>query len=252
MGNLLTEERHRRILSLVEANHSISVLELTELLDTSESTIRRDLAVLDSEGRLIKVRGGAVISGSEYATKDDAVVLRQGMNMEEKRIIAKYAASLIEPDDFVYLDAGTTTGSVIDFLEEKRAVFVTNASDHARRLSEKGFTVYLLGGEYKAVTEAVVGEEAVENLARYNFTKGFWGANGAHPINGFSTPEVREAILKEKAMERCDKRYVLCDSSKFSRISCVTFAPFTGATVITTRAPKEGYSKFTNIVEVEK
>ena len=108
---MLTEERHRRILSLVEANHSISVLELTELLDTSESTIRRDLAVLDSEGRLIKVRGGAVISGSEYATKDDAVVLRQGMNMA-------FGCTLRAPHGgvFVFPTIGNVGGYIVAFL----------------------------------------------------------------------------------------------------------------------------------------
>jgi len=249
---MLTEERHQKILSILENNGSISVQQLTKLLESSESTIRRDLNVLGEEGLLVKVRGGAMASDGVFSTKDDDVLYRSGQNAEEKIAIARYAASLIEPGDFVYLDAGTTTGSMIDFLTERQAVFVTNATDHARRLSGKGYTTYILGGEFKAVTEAVVGEEAIANLSKYNFTKGFWGANGASPSYGFSTPDIREAMLKERAMQHCGRRYVLCDSSKFSRISCVSFADFNSATIITSRLEGDMYSQYTNIVEVNR
>ena len=77
----------------------------------------------------------------------------------------------IAPGDFVYLDAGTTTELLIEYITSHQAVFVTNAISHAKRLAERGFTVYLLGGEFKAVTEAIVGEEAVAALEKYNFTK---------------------------------------------------------------------------------
>lgn len=249
---MLTEARHEKIISIIEANHSIGVQKLAEILDSSESTIRRDLNYLDKAGRLVKVRGGAMTSGSTFSTKDDDVALRQEQNRDEKLLIARYAASLIEPGDFVYLDAGTTTGSIIDFLEVKQVIFVTNAVDHARRLSRKGYLTYLLGGEYKYVTDAVIGEEAILNLEKYNFTKGFWGTNGANTVKGFSTPDIREAKLKESAMAHCLKRYVVCDSSKFSQISCVSFADFKSATVITSRLEGNVYSKYTNIVEVSK
>ena len=242
---MLTEERHQKILTILGNSGSISVQQLTKMLDSSESTIRRDLNVLGKEGRLVKVRGGALNSEGTVNTKDDDVLYRSGQNAEEKSEIARYAASLIEPGDFVYLDAGTTTGNMIDYLTERQAVFVTNATDHARRLSEKGYTTYILGGEFKAVTEAVVGEEAIANLSKYNFTKGFWGANGASPSYGFSTPDIREAMLKKSAMQHCSRRYVLCDSSKFSKISCVSFADFTSAVILTTKLEDDTYSQYT-------
>lgn len=73
----------------------------------------------------------------------------------------------------VYLDAGTTTEMIIDFLKEYDVIYVTNGITHARKLMNAGFKVHLIGGEIKAVTEAVVGEEALEQLDKYNFTKGF-------------------------------------------------------------------------------
>lgn len=231
---MLTEERYAKILSILESMGSVTVQQLITELNASESTVRRDLAELDGQKQLTKVRGGAMVRNTIYSTTDDGVMSRKGQHAQAKERIARYAAGLIEPDDFIYLDAGTTTECIIDYLFSKQTVFVTNAVMHAKRLSEKGYTVYLIGGEYKGVTGAIVGEEAVNSVEKYNFTKGFWGANGISIQRGFSTPEVKEALIKKKSMENCKKRYVLADESKFNQISSVTFAPFDSATVITT------------------
>lgn len=111
---------------------------------------------------------------------------------------------------------------------------------------------YLLGGEFKASTEAIVGEEVVEALEKYNFTKGFWGTNGVSVTKGFSTPDVKEAMIKKKSMENCMERYVLCDESKFSQLSCVSFAPFESATILTTGINREIYRNYKNIEEVKE
>ena len=79
---------------------------------------------------------------------------------------------------------------MIPFIKETQAGFVTNAISHAKLLAEKGCRVYLLGGEFKSQTEAIVGEEAMEMLSKYNFTKGFWGTNGISVSKGYSTPEI--------------------------------------------------------------
>ena len=128
---------------------------------------------------------------------------------------------------------------------------MTNAISHAKRLAERGFTVYLLGGEFKAITEAIVGEEAVATLSKYNFTKGFWGANGVSIQKGYSTPELNEAMVKKKSMENCKECYVLADDSKFNQISSVTFAPFESASVITTGLSQPAFKKYKNVINLE-
>lgn len=212
---MLTEKRQEEILKLLNAQGSVTVQDLKERFDASESTIRRDLTVLHKKGALIKVFGGAVQADLAIDAADAQVSLRQKQHMEEKIRIARYAASLIKPDDFVYLDAGTTTGAMIPFIEEKSAFFVTNAVSHGLRLVERGFRAAVLGGEIKASTEAVVGNEAYLSLKKYHFTKGFWGTNGVSRISGFTTPDPNEALIKEFAMERTREPYVLCDSSNF-------------------------------------
>ena len=161
---MLTEERHSNILSLLDKDGSVTVQQLMKELQTSESTIRRDLNQLDAQGFLTKVHGGAIAKNTIYSTMDENVMNRKAMNAEAKIRIAKYAASLIEPEDFVYLDAGTTTELMIDYITNRQTVFVTNAISHAKKLSDIGFRVYILGGEFKSATEAIVGEEAVETI----------------------------------------------------------------------------------------
>ena len=124
---MLTEERLQGIERIVKEKGSASIPELMERMGISESTARRDLTLLDKQGRLQKVRGGAMIISDVYSTQEDTVLQKKDRNLEEKVEIAKYAASLIEPNDFVYLDAGTTTELMIDYLTEKDITCVTNA-----------------------------------------------------------------------------------------------------------------------------
>ena len=235
---MLTEERLQGIWRIVTEKGSASIQELMDALNISESTVRRDLAVLDEQGRIQKVRGGAMVVGDAYSTKEDSVTQKKDKNLAEKREIAKYAASLIKE-------------LMIDYLTTKQTVFVTNAVAHARKLSQAGYTTFILGGELKATTEAIIGPEAVESLRKYNFTKGFWGANGVHRKNGFTTPDPKEAKVKQTAMEHCVKRYVLSDASKFSQISCVKFADFANACIITTKVSDPVYAECDNIIEVQ-
>lgn len=205
---MLLEKRLEQILKLVEQNGSVTVQELTEALGASESTIRRDLLLLDEEGRIRKVHGGATAVNSYY-DKDEEVEYRKNLNKEEKTQIARYAASLIQPNDLVYLDAGTTTERVIDFITERSAVYVTNAISHAKKLVEAGCEAHILGGKFKLATEAIVGNETVSELEKYNFTIGFIGTNGVSRKAGFSTPDIDEAMVKKKAIMQC-RRPIFC------------------------------------------
>ena len=136
---MLVEERFREIQKYVESHGTVTVQELTDLLNTSESTVRRDLTELHKRGTLIKVHGGATTVGTSVRTRDEELSVRRDRNTEEKHKIAVYAAELIEADDFVYLDAGTTTACMIPYITEKTATFVTNAVSHALELAGKGF-----------------------------------------------------------------------------------------------------------------
>lgn len=243
---MLAEERLERIVELVNEHGSISAAELMERLDASESTIRRDLTRLAQAGRLVKVHGGATAARRTVVASDQTMREKHDIHLVEKTAIAAHAAKLVRPDDFVYIDAGSTTELLVEYITETAATYMTNSIAHAHALLAKGCRVLVPAGELKQVTEALVGEQTVATLERYHFTRGFFGTNGAAPDAGFTTPETGEALVKEMALRQTLRPYVLCDSSKFSVVSPVSFARFEDATVITEAIPSE-LSNFDNI-----
>ena len=108
---MLQNERQEKILARLRQNGSVKVTVLAKDMDISESTIRRDINELDRRGRLKKVFGGAVAINRDMSPVETDVAQRTLINIREKDIIAEYAASMINDNDFVYIDAGTTTWS---------------------------------------------------------------------------------------------------------------------------------------------
>lgn len=250
---MLTEERYATILHMLDEKKAVTVLELTKALGASESTVRRDLTVLHRSGRLYKVYGGATAIDNSYTAAEEDMKTKRELFANEKTAIARKVASFIKAKDFVYIDAGSTTLRMIDFLEETTAVFVTNGIAHAARLAAKGCKVFILGGELKAVTEAVTGSEALANLAAYNFTKGFFGANGISTKSGYSTPDAAEGSIKGAALARCTHAFILADHSKFDCITPISFARLSAASIITGRLLEKDrkYRDYTTIIEGE-
>lgn len=132
---MFAEERQQKILELLEKNSSTKVKELARMFDVSESTIRRDLQDMEEKGLLKRTHGGAVrikkmIFEPTFKEKEDK-------SQKEKLIIAKTAASLIEDNDTIILDSGTTTLGIARCLEAKDITVITNSIDIASELSER-------------------------------------------------------------------------------------------------------------------
>lgn len=247
---MLTEDRYNKILSALDINNSASVTELTKITESSESTVRRDLAALAKMGKLKKVHGGAVAIDSGIMLKEPDVKEKMKLNASAKELIAKYAAATIRKNDFVFIDAGTTTEKMIAHITQKDATFVTNAFNHAYLLARRGFKVYLTGGEVKTTTEALVGISCVETINHYNFTKCFLGTNGISDNTGFTTPNIDEASVKRAAVQKSYVTYILADSSKFGKSAAVTFANLKNACIITDKLSDDKYKDLTIIKEV--
>jgi len=238
---MLAEQRWERIMGLLEEKGSITVTEVQELLGISLSTARRDLTTLDQMGRLKKVFGGAVTAAADtnLRVQEPTVTQKAELYMAEKKKIAAYAASLIRPEEFVYLDAGTTTGAIVEYLQERDVTIVTNGVTHAQRLAQAGFHVYLVGGELKSSTEAVVGNFSMNIMQNFHFTRGYFGTNGISRERGLTTPDINEALVKKVAIAQCRECYILADHSKFDVVSAVTFAPLECGTILTDDCPEE-------------
>lgn len=148
-------------------------------------------------------------------------------------LIAKYAAGLVEDGDCIYLDAGSTIFEIIELLNAKDIVVVTNGLMHIPPLMNKGIATYLTGGFVKPKTNAFIGRGALASLDLYRFDKCFLGVNGIHPQFGFTTPDQEEAMVKQKAMTLSRESYVLADNSKFSEIAFAKIADIHEASIIT-------------------
>lgn len=248
---MLQNERQEKILARLRQNGSVKVTILAKDMDISESTIRRDINELDRRGRLKKVFGGAVAINRDMSPVETDVAQRTLINIREKDIIAEYAASMINDNDFVYIDAGTTTEKMIDYLDKKSVTYVTNGITHAKKLIQRGFDAYVIGGLLRPSTEAVIGAAAIEAVQKYNFTKCFMGTNGIDTESGFTTPDIGEAAVKTAVMKKSYVSFVLADHTKFGLVSPVTFADIEEACVITDRLEGEHYCRYTVIKEVE-
>ena len=249
---MLTEERFAKIVKIVNQEGTVTVLELAQAIGISESTIRRDLNQLDKLGRIRKVHGGATAVVLMSDGRERNMQEKYSRNIEEKRAIAAYAATLVHPNDFVFLDAGSTTEQMAEYLEENTALYVTNGITLAQKLAARGFKTMLLAGRVKASTDAVIGMEAVASLSQYHFTRGFFGTNGITVVEGFTTPDLEEAANKRAAMEHCRQCYVLADNSKFDTLSNVSFGELSKAKIITTRGNVrlKNYKQHTEVIEV--
>ena len=239
---MLTHQRRDLITEYVNEKKTVTVQELMEAFDASAATIRRDLSVLNDEKKILKVFGGAAaIEKGGVTTLEPSVSVKASLNTREKEAISRYAASLINDDDFIFIDSGTTTLELIRHIKNTKAKYVTNGIVHAKLLLEKGLSTIILGGKCKASTEAIIGPECIEAIMKYHFTKAFMGTNGVSVTAGFTTPDIDEALVKENAVKHAYVPYMLADHSKFGRVSSMTFADLHDCCIITDREVDKSY-----------
>ena len=250
---MLAEERFTLILDLLARQRTATVQELCEALNASESTIRRDLNELDKLGKVNKVHGGATLPDSQFRADEPTMAAKEELAVAQKQSIALAAVELIQPEDFIFLDAGSTTLAVARCLSGPalKARYVTNGVAHARLLAQKGCRVFLPGGLLRPETEAIIGAAALVTLQQYNFTKAFLGANGVAPEAGFTTPDPEEAAVKAAALRRARESWFLVDDSKFAKVYPAVIADLHGGAILTNRCPNPKYRQFTLIKETE-
>lgn len=251
---VLTDERYQFILAFLEKNQTITIHEIKQSIGSSDSTIRRDLQVLEDRGLLIRVHGGA--KKKQQLNYEASMAEKKERYQQEKKAIAKFAAKLIQPNDIIYLDAGSTTLEMIPLLPKNLSLtVVTNSITHAILLLDEQIPTIILGGTLKESTNAILGSSALKQLQQFYFDKAFIGTNGIDTRAGFTTPDPEEAFLKQTAASHSQKTYVLADHSKFKERSFTQIFPLSNGQIITDYCPKdekEKIQKMTKMTEVLK
>lgn len=234
---MLTNERHEFILNMLAEKQTIKIQDVVDATAASESTIRRDLTELENQQKLERVFGGAVLPGRNLM--EQSISDKSTLHLQEKIRLAKFAASLVQEGESVFLDAGTTTVQMIPFLKGKNLIVVTNGLTLVDSLNENGITTYLTGGLLKSRTGALVGAQTAESLQSYRFDRCFLGVNGIHEEYGYTTPDPEEAAIKRLASSLSRKAYVVADHSKLTKVSFTKIMDLDAAALIIDEIPEE-------------
>lgn len=246
---MLTNERQDMILNLLAEKQTVKIQEIVDVTNASESTIRRDLTELENAHKLERIHGGA--TRRQRKLHELSISDKTAKNLQEKIWIAEYAAGLIQEEDCIFLDAGTTTLQMIPHLRNKKVVVVTNGLTHVEALIEHEVTTYLTGGYVKGKTRALVGPQTTQSLQSYRFDKCFLGVNGFDGTFGYTTPDPEEAAVKRLASSCAKNTYVLADHSKYEEVSFSSINALDQATLITSELTEEALQKLREQTTVE-
>jgi len=214
---MLVETRRRRLLDLVSRQGLASLDELVKMLRVSESTVRRDLEALDLAGTVKRTHGGAVYSGEVRAMP--AFEDRAGTAIAEKRAIGRAAAAMLDDEDTVLLDGGTTTLEVARALLGRRVQVVTNSLPIAQLLASSQQTdLILIGGYVYPRTGVAMGPLAVATMQGIRVRKAILGAGGIVADGVYNSNLL--LVETEHQMMACGQEVVIvADHTKFGRLA---------------------------------
>ncbi|MBY3561062.1 DeoR/GlpR family DNA-binding transcription regulator [Rhizobium laguerreae] len=230
---VLAQVRHARILETLARKGAVSVSDVASQLAVSEMTVRRDLIELEKGGRLVRTHGGAVRSGKAFEPIANEAVDREEPTFESrltrnaaaKRTIAMAAAGVAAGARTLALDVGTTTYLLSGLLlNQPHTKIFTNGVRNAMQLGTGFGEVYLPGGRMRGEEMAISSQSAVSQFEELWFDIAFVGVSGI-TAQGIYDYSFEDTDIKRVYLRRATQKVVLCDSTKFKRMSLVHIAP---------------------------
>ncbi len=238
---MLARQRQAIILERVREDGAVRVADLVRDLGVSDMTVRRDLEVLDDQGLLEKVHGGATaLAGS--ALFEPGFTAKSSLQQAEKDAIADAAAALVEPGMAIGVSAGTTTYALAQRLAEIPGLtVVTNSIRVADVLYQRERTdqTIILTGGVRTPSEALVGPFAVAALRTVHVDLVFVGVHGMDPHTGFTCPNLLEADTDRALIEAGRRLVVVADHTKWGVIGISSIARLDQVDVLVTDAGLE-------------
>jgi len=209
-------ERQEQILQILEKCRSISVTKLAAQLYVSQPTIRRDLRILEEQGKVQRTHGGVI--ARKLLDAEIPLLFREAQNDIAKKKIGEKAAALIHAGDVIFLDASSTASHLIPFLAKIQDITViTNSPKTSIRLGENNIKNYCTGGLLLNHSVAYVGSETEKFISGINADLFFFSSTGYSQDGVISDSSEREAAVKKAMMKNAAKSYFLCDSSKIGK-----------------------------------
>jgi DeoR family fructose operon transcriptional repressor len=230
---MTSQERQAAILQYLTENGFAAVAELAQKFQVSKMTIRRDLSDLEGQRALQRTYGGATVYDPTFF--EVSLQAKATQFVEEKRRIGKAAADLVQDDEVVILDAGSTTTLVAKFLKNKRLTVVTNGLNIAADLSDcPNIQLYIAGGHLRQGVLAIVGPETSAFFDNIRADKLFLGVDGVDAQGGLTVPDLNEAHTKRAMIRSAKQTIVVADHSKIGRSTLSTIVPLAKASLLIT------------------
>ena len=216
---MLSTVRRRRIIEWMEEEGSARVRDLASAFQVTEATIRQDLERLEKAGQITREHGGAFLNSVPSQVASHA--LHHMVELDLKQKIGNLASSLVENDETLILDAGTTTTEVAKRLQNhKNLTVITNALNIAMILgSVPGFAVHMPGGQFKPPTLSLSGDKSIEYFSDILAGKLFLATAGVDVKLGLTYPSFADLQLKEAMIRAAQHVYLVADATKIHRAS---------------------------------
>jgi DeoR/GlpR family transcriptional regulator of sugar metabolism len=235
--DVFARERQQHIARSVEEHGRVRVTDLAERFAVSEVTIRKDLRVLETEGRVVRAHGGALAPGRSRPER--AFEVRERLQRAEKERIGAVAAALVIDGESIALDASTTALEMARSLKARggwvHLTVITNGLRIASELAgHRGITVAMPGGFVRSEALSVVGPLGSGLLEQVNIQKAFMGAAGFTLETGLSDATDEEAQIKRLIVAAASEVVALIDHTKWGRAAFATFCPTDRLTAVVT------------------
>ncbi len=227
-GDVFARERQEHIVRIVEEHGRARVSDLAAQFRVSAVTIRKDLMVLEAEGRLLRTHGGAI---TVIRNRPElSFEIRERLQADEKQLIGAAGAALVHDGESIVMDASTTALSVARHLKARRnwsqLTVITNGLRLASELAgHHGITVLMLGGRVRWEAYSVVGDLGDGLFSRINVQKAFVGAAGFTPQSGLADATDEEAQIKRAMVAATHEVIAIVDHTKWERAAFATFCP---------------------------
>jgi len=239
---MLREERINAIADYVDSVGTASLPELEKMFEISTNTLRRDIAQLTSENRLKKIYGGVTSTRSEnYLRVFDE---RKALASADKAAIGELAVQLIQPNDLIFIDSGTTTASMASVLPTDfpytvmtNSLLIINAAAALTNIK-----LMIVGSNFDRRTQSFIDLSDTSIFNRFNISKSFMAATGVSLTQGISNSEYNEFVIKKEVLARSEANYLLIDHEKFDQISLLRYGNLGDlAGIITDSTPPKDY-----------
>lgn len=241
---MFKNQRHKEIIEILKAEGFASVNDLSRRLYASQPTIRRDLILLEQMGYVRRNHGGAILADGKINTP---VLFRKGTKPKEKAQICRLAATLIEPDSLIFIDASTTVAYLADFIKASDGVtVVSNGLPLCRALAQKQIRTFSTGGRLLKDSEAFVGRLAETAVREFYADLLFFSSSALNREGMISDYSEEETALRRVMLSRSKRSALLIEAGKFDGHSPFCAFPLSEVDYVVTNMelPSETIDRF--------